>query len=269
MTELIRKYIIRTIFFLATVLLTSQLNAQDFDFKDSDQSDTVRLDTSVIFESFNIRMSLRDQLLPLDSIIGIALQRNPQVKFQQSLVDKSKYNLAHIRRLWSNNVYGFGTYTWGDQTILLNNNTTDAAQNTNISAGYQIGIGMRLPLYELYARQSRIKQAKAELDGSKYQKSVYEQNIVRQIISEYYKLVTAQQVMMIVSESYEAQSLNAKIAEKEMLKGQMKMTSFSTIHKSATDVREKLELKKQDFYIAFYTFEALVGVKMIDLKRKR
>ena len=242
--------------------------AQDFNLPEEAKSgDTVRLDT-IIFESFNIRMNLRNQMISLDSIVSLALQNHPQIKFQGALVDKSEHNLKHVKRLWTNNIYGFTNYTWGDQTILLNSNIGES-QNNNLTTGYQAGAGFRIPLYEFYGRQARVNQAKAELEASEYQKQVFEQTIKMQVIQEYFNLLTAQELMIIASESFETQDLNSKIAEKELLKGQMKMSTFSQVHKTSSDVREKFEVRKQEFYTAFYRFEQLVGVKMIDLKKQQ
>ena len=181
-------YLFKLIAFIAIQCVATPLLAQDFDFPEDEKSaDTVRLDT-LIFESFNIKDNLRQQLIPLDSIIRIAMSNHPQVKFQGALVDKSKHNLSHVRRLWSNNIYGYGNYTWGDQTILLNTNNQGAAENTNFTTGYQTGIGFRIPVYEFYGRQARINQAKAELKASEHQKEVFEQTIEMQVIQEYFNL---------------------------------------------------------------------------------
>lgn len=244
------------------------IKAQDFDFLNSENvADQAVFGDTILFNSFNIKQNLRKQLISLDSILIIAEKNHPEIKFQEALVQKAYYNLADVKNMWMQSIAGFANASSGNQFIRLNN-AQGLAENQNISNGYQVGIGVRLPLYEVLGRKPRVRKAQEEYKAAGYQKDKMQLLLNEQIIRTYFYLTTVQEMMIVMAREVETQQLNLQLAEKKVLKGQMQMANYSTISKTASDVIEKYQQKKQEFYSTFYIFERLIGVKMIELKRK-
>src|ERR1700761_3828756 len=121
---------------------------------------------------------LKSQLLPLDSILAIAVKHSPSVKFQEDLIGSAKAQLEFSRRLWTNNIVGFVNYSGGNQSIVsADSQTPGSSSSSNITSGLRAGIQINLPLYELVGRKSRLKIYKYELNSTIDKKAETEQAI--------------------------------------------------------------------------------------------
>ena len=99
------------------------------------------------------QLSLQDQLLPLDSIVEIAVRHSPSVRFEQNVIDADKSQIEFLQKQWSNNIIGFVNYSGGNQSIVsADNQTPGAVSSTNISTGIRAGIQINLPLFEAVGR---------------------------------------------------------------------------------------------------------------------
>ena len=85
--------------FLLIFLLHCPAKAQDFD----NFSREMIYDTLWSHGNFDFNKPLKDQLLPLDTILIIAIENHPKMKFEEALIERSEYNLKNTKRLWMNN----------------------------------------------------------------------------------------------------------------------------------------------------------------------
>lgn len=220
------------------------------------------LDT--LFDSaFDLNVPLQQQLIPLDSMLEVAAVHSPQLQFEEALIEGREYNLQHKRQLWLNHIAGDFSYNVGNQSIVV----TGQNESTNISNGYRAGLNVRMPIYELFGRQSVIRQAQAELQAAHYQKDVRLQELSRQVIDEYYNLIFAQRLLKVAVEDVQAQELNIEVARIEFEHGKADADDYARYINVGALSKQRLELTLRDFYQQYHKFEVLVGVPMVELRR--
>jgi hypothetical protein len=229
--------------------------------------DSLKIDPldSLIFQSFDIYENIEDQLLPLDTIIDIANEEHPQIKFQEALIRANEYNIKNTRSLWMNTLYAFGNYTTGNQQLTLAD-VGGTSVDSRITNGYVLGLGLRVPLYEFLGRRNFVNQVKAERDASVEMREVMKVNLNRSVIDEYYELITRQRTMIIAAQNAYTQDVNVELAEQGLLTGQVPMEDYARFVSIRAAAKMLYEEEKRDFYRQFSKFEELVGVKMIELK---
>lgn len=216
--------------------------------------------------SFDFNKSLKEQLLSLDSIIIIAIENNPQVQFEEALVERSEHNVENTKRLWLNNIYGSAGYNGGNQSIILNQ-TEAINESSNITNGYRWGVNVRIPLYELFGRKSQVKMMQAEFEASHKQYEVRALEVQQQVIKAYFDLINSQELVRTRLRDYQTQASNLELARIELMKGNLEMSEFARFSNVATNSESTFLNAKQQFYTAFYVFETVVGVEITLLKR--
>lgn len=113
--------------------------------------------------------SFSEQLLPLDTLIELAVSNSPTVRHYDALVDKFDYQVDIARRLWQNNIYGFANYSTGDQRIVTGGTGIPGDMTTStIASGYRAGLQVNIPLFEFTSRKKRINFHEAERDAAIY-----------------------------------------------------------------------------------------------------
>ncbi len=117
---------------------------------------------------FDLNEDLGKQMMPLDSLLEYAVNYSPLIKMEEAGIQKANYNLKYTRYLFLNGFSGFFNYTYGNQTNLNSINSDGSVLNNSLGLGYRVGANITLPLTEVFARPSRMKQLKAERDMAKY-----------------------------------------------------------------------------------------------------
>ncbi|MAX81063.1 MAG: hypothetical protein CL843_12930 [Crocinitomicaceae bacterium] len=250
------------LFFLLIFLLHCPAKAQDFD----NFSREMIYDTLWSHGNFDFNKPLKDQLLPLDTILIIAIENHPKMKFEEALIERSEYNLKNTKRLWMNNLYGTVGYNGGNQSIILNNSET-SDESSNLTNGYRWGINLRLPLYELMGRPAQVKMMNAELDASQRQYEARALDLQKTVIQAYFDLLNAQELVESRGADMETQASNLEMAQIEMIQGNLEMDTYARIYNMSTNTKAIYLEAKQRFYTAFYAFETIVGVDINLLKR--
>lgn len=258
---MIRRLFVVISFTFVLAFLHHNAKAQDI------LTDSLKIDPldSLIFQSFDIYKDIEDQLLSLDSILTIANQEHPQIKFQDALIRANEYNIKNTRSLWMNTLYAFGNYSTGNQQLTLAD-LSGTSVDSRITNGYVLGLGLRVPLYEIVGRKNFVNQVKAERDASIEMREVMKVNLNRSVIDEYYELITRQRTMIIAAQNAYTQDVNVELAEQGLLSGQTAMEDYARFVSIRAAAKMLAEEEKRDFYRQFSKFEELVGVKMIELK---
>ncbi len=235
------------------------------------QSDTVAsMDTfeySDIF-SLNFDEDVTTQLLPLDTIVDIAFTNSPTLRFHAGEVGSAKAQVVLAKRSWHPYISTFASGSLGSQNLALNTyNPATGGNSTQASSGYTLGATVVLPLSIFTQTPVKIEMMKAEL--SKFEARVDEAKLRlrREIISEYFKLVTAQRLLKIISEDVQTSTLTLNIAEIQFQNGTLPPSEFSRLKNMQTIARTNYELQFREFATAYFQFEALIGVEMFEIKR--
>jgi len=226
-------------------------------------SDTLLLDD--IF-SLNLTQDIQIQLLPLDTLVEIAYSNSPTLRFHDAEVGAAKANLTLARRYWHPNLSAFASTSSGSQNVLLSTVGSNANSSSNAS-GYALGATLTLPLSTFTHTPVRIEMMKQEL--KKFEARVDQAKLLlkKELIAEYFQLVTAQRNLAIYSEDVQTASLTLNIAEVQFRNGDLPPQEFSRLKNLQTIARINYEKQFQEFATSYFQFEAMVGLEMYKLKR--
>lgn len=247
------KYYILIIFLFLTQLLNAQTKA----------------DNDLIFV-LDEKSDLQSQILPLDSIIEIAIKKSFSVKFQDDLIDAAKYQVDFAKRVWTNNIVGFVGYTAGNQNLISasnqNANTLDATNTTN---GYRMGVQINLPLYEFVGRKSRVNLYKSQFNSTVNKKAETIQELKKEVIQTYYSMLYYNNLVNIRSESKQTTINQYLIAQKQFKDGLIDIAELSRLKTIEVNSKADFEEAKRQFSTLYFLFENLVGVPMQQLMLKK
>ncbi len=223
--------------------------------------DSVQLDES---------KDLQQQLIPLDSIIDIALKNSPSVKFQQDVVDASKYQIEYIKREWTNDVAAYANFANGNQLLVSQDNQTPTSvTSSSLSNSYRAGVQLTVPLYNFTGHKSRVNIYKAELQSSIDKRDAVKQDLVRYLIQIYYDLLYSRNLVTIRSDAKQAGINQYHVAEQEFRDGVIAASELSRLKTIEANARVDYEEAKRQFSTNYYQFLNLVGVPVEKLMQKR
>ncbi len=214
--------------------------------------------------------SFSEQLLPLDTLIELAVKNSPTVSHYDALVDKFDYQIDIARRLWQNNIYGFANYSTGDQRIITGGTGMPGDITTSsIASGYRAGLQVNIPLFEFTSRRKRINFHEAERDAAIYKKDEQQLDVVRQVIEEYYIVIGAFETMKTRGEGKEAMRMYYLVAEREFSEGIIPISELSQVKNSLSQSEVYYQDARHLFFGKLASFAALVGVRVSGLMKQQ
>ncbi len=227
-------------------------------------------DTTTASLLIDLNKDLKDQLIPLDSMINIAIANNPSVKAQEALIDAGADQIKFSRREWQNGVSGFFSQTLGNQAVIYNTNQEpEAIQSSSIQSGFRVGLNVSVPLFLLFGRTSRINVYEHELEVRKQTEEKIKMDVSRQVIYEYNNMLATHRIMLITSNSRGASRLLLDMAEKQFAQGDISIADFSSVSAIVTKAESDYEISRRDFYNYYQQLEKLLGVRIDTLVRKK
>ncbi len=213
---------------------------------------------------------LQEQMIPLDSILELAVKNSPAVNFQKDLIESAKSQLEFSKKLWTNNIVGFVNYSAGNQSIVSADSQTAGTQSSsNITNGLRMGVQINLPLYELVGRKSRIKIYKHDLNSTINKKDESIQELKKEVVLQYYNLLYASSLLTIRSEARQTAINQYSIAEKQFRDGIIEVGELSRLKTFDVNARADYEEAKRQFSTYYHQFEILIGVPFSQLTLKQ
>ncbi len=259
--------------FAITILLgfsTSQITCAQATEKEN-ENDMALIVTNgdhTAIKTIDLTKDLRDQLVPLDSLITIAALNSPTMKAQDALIEAGTQQIKFARREWQNGVFGTFTQSLGNQNSLYNTNQEpEAIQSATVQTGYRLALNVNVPLFLLFGRTSRINVYKQELEVRRQTWEKIKMDVSRQVVYEYNNMLTAHRMMMIASASRGTSRLLLDMADKQFSQGDISIADFSSVSAIATKAEADYEISKKDFYTNFQQLEKLLGKRLDTLVR--
>lgn len=210
--------------------------------------------------NLDFKRPFEEQLIPLDDIINAAIEYSPTLFYQDALIEKGKYQIELTKRLWQNNIFGFGNYSGGDQRILTGDVfNPDGVSTSSITNGYRLGLQVNIPLFEFIGRSSRIKVHEEEQKATVFKKEEMELEIKQMVIQEYFRLVGAFENLKIRSEGQEAIKTHYLVAEQEFKDGIIPIGELSRVTDVMSQSRAYYEQAKFEFLERIYNLAAYTG----------
>lgn len=225
--------------------------------------DSIPLDTLI----FDLQQDITAQLIPLDSIIAIAIENSPFLKLEEQNILQKKYTYQYERLLWLNGITGFYNYSGGDAGFLLGGTQSTTPQN-NLTNGTRYGINLIFPLTDLVGRPKKLKALDAEFQAAKHRREIEEMNVKKEIISMYYNMVGLQRRMRLKIDEAGTLMGALQTAEVEFEAGRITAYDLARQKNFYIDAASAVESLRAEFYVLFFQFEVYVGVKMPLLKRR-
>ena len=214
--------------------------------------DSVQLDES---------KDLQAQLIPLDSIIDIALKNSPAVKFQQDLVDAGKYQVRFIQEIWTNDIAPFFNYTASNQNLISADSQSPGGLSTsNLTNGYRAGVQITVPLYEFIGRKARVNLYKSQYQSAVDKKDQVKQEMTQVLIQQYYSLIFYRNEVSIRSEAKQSTINQYQAAEQEFKDGIINITELSRLKTIEVNARADYEEAKRQFATLYFQFQNMIGV---------
>ncbi|MDT0605793.1 TolC family protein [Croceitalea rosinachiae] len=207
------------------------------------------------------------QRLPqLDTLITIAKNNSPRLKFFDSDFEYWDGQITLEKRAWLNNInldaaYGYGIFdNLSDQQI-----AGDPGSQTLFSteqSRYTVGASIKLPLSSIFNRGRKIKNAKAEADKSKYQKDFAEWELEQLIVRQYNDLIKAHRLFFISNSIVESYKVQAVRADKDFANGAINVTEYTRLQQMLNQAISAFESQRSEFLIALKSLEGTVGIKI-------
>ncbi|MBK7888050.1 MAG: TolC family protein [Bacteroidetes bacterium] len=218
--------------------------------------------------ALDLNKDLKDQLIPLDSMISIALLNNPGIKAQEALIEAGIDQIKFSRREWQNGVFGSFTQSLGNQAVIFNTNQEpEAIQSSSIQSGFRVGLNVNIPLFLLFGRTSRINVYEHELEVRRQTEEKIKMEVSRQIIYEYNNMLSTHRLMLITSNSKGTTRLLSEMAEKQFSQGDISIAELSSVSAIATKAESDYEISRRDFYNNYQQLEKLLGKRLDTLVR--
>jgi outer membrane protein TolC len=208
---------------------------------------------------------LESELIPLDSIINIAIRHSPSLKIDSIMIGSNNADITLEKRRWQNNLTGFANYAAGNQRFFISGNSDQG----NLVNGYRYGINFTLPLSEFTTKKIRISQQKAKLNASKYRKDQTEIELRKQVIMEYNSLIATQRILKIKTVAKENAIVLQQIADKQFHEGTTSIQDYATVSDITNNAEASFEMARSNFNTLYRQFEELVGVQLTSLMKNK
>ncbi len=218
---------------------------------------------------FDLSKDLSEQMLPLDTLLEIAVANSPAMHFEDASIEKARQHMRYNRYTFLNGVSGFYNYTAGDQITLIQNTGSDPTLSNAFGIGTRYGINLTVPLSEVVARPNKMKQLKAEITMAKHKRNDIAIEVKRQVISDYFNMISAQRILNIRIQDAESARLTVEIANVEMKRGKIHPQELSRLKNLHAIAETNLEMSKKEFMTFYYQLETMMGVRLHNLKKTK
>lgn len=205
-------------------------------------------------------------LIPsLQTLIDSAKVNNGLVKYRRLEIEAKESNLKSKRKYWTRN-FGiqadsrYGTFN-NFATVTGDNSTVNLASNTQ-QFNYNVGLYLKIPVFDVINRKSQIKQAKAEYEQAKSMVKSQEDELIEIVIRYYEDLVLKQSLLELRSENIGNARVNMEMVEKEFKNGLVEITEYVRISDMTSRIAAEFMKAKSDFLISKKLLENIVGFQI-------
>ncbi len=191
----------------------------------------------------------------LNKLIETAKKNYPQVKVYDSRIEIGNMGVKKARLSYFDII---------SLSYLYNPNKTTSGINPNFLQGYQFGFFVNIG--SLLQKPTVVKQAKAEVKVSEFEKQTFELNLEADVKKRYYTYIQHQTILRIKAEALLDIESALKDARYKFEKGETTIQNYNTaLLMYSTQLQTKIT-SEADFYIAKSSLEELLGQKLEDLK---
>ena len=240
-----------------------------FPYTDLNARPALSLNDSALTK-IDLNKELVDQIVPLDSLIKVALENSPTIQAQDALIEASKDQIKFARREWQNGVSGFFSQSLGNQSLFYDSNQDlNTVQSKSLQTGYRLGLNVSVPLFLLFGRTSRINVYQHEQEVREKTGEKIKLDVSRQVISEYNSVLSAHRILLLATKSRGTSRLLQDMAEKQFAQGDISIADYSSVAAITSKAEQDYEIARSNFYNVYLSLEKLLGVRLDTLVRKK
>lgn len=218
----------------------------------------------------DLNKDLLNQLVPLDSIVQIAVRNSPSVQAQDALAQAGREQVKFAKREWQNGISGFLTQSYGNQSMFFDSNQEpNTIQTQNLVTGFRLGLNVNIPLFLLSGRTSRIRVFEHEMQVRQKTSEKLELEISRMVVTEFNSMLAAHRILLLATKNRGTTRLLQDMADKQFAQGDISIADYSSVAAITARSEQDYEVARGNFYSSFQALEKLLGVRLDKLVRKK
>lgn len=225
----------------------------------------------ILFTVTSAAVKAQDSVIPdisypfLDKLILAAKNNYPRVKAYQHRADLAKINISKAKISW----FDLFTFSYIYQPNNTLNYTIPAANPTTTTNrflfnGIQAGVSVNLG--SLLTKPYNIKTAKEDLKIVSDEQSEYLITLTTDVKHRYFTYLLQQNLLKLQTQSYQDFQSLLKQTRYKFQKGEITFEAYNAALLSASARTEQKMQAEGNFFIAKSELEAIVGIKLEDLK---
>ncbi len=212
-------------------------------------------------------INILDYLPPLSVLIDSALTHAPDKDYYEALIEASEYDVIIEKKRWAEDIRFIGGYNWsyGNQVIL----SGLLIGGNQVNEGYNLGVGVTIPVSSWYGRKDRIKRAEAMVESQEAKYNEVERQVRERVIETYNQLLLLQRLLNIISEAKESSRLISDMAEERFRDGELSLDQLGQTAELKARYASEYEQLRTQFSNAYTRLERMVGVPFSKFKYTR
>lgn len=208
---------------------------------------------------------LAQYLPPLSILIDSAIANSTQVKLAEIQIKMREYEVSQNKKDWSDLVSFSGQYRYTDITGLAVTEDGLPVQSQS-SAGFYLGAGVRVPLSYLTQKKDRMEMAKLNVDVMETQYEAARKMVREEVINTYNELLLLQKLINISSEARESTDIIYQMSEERFRDGELGLEQMGSNTGLKAKYASEYEQMKTQFSNTYSRLERLVGVPLSKLE---
>lgn len=199
----------------------------------------------------------------LQVLIDSALVNNGMINYRKLEIDSKDCNLKSKRQYWTRNFglqvdSGYGTFN-NLSTVSGDNTIVNLASNTQL-LNYNVGLYLKIPVFDVINRKSQIKQAKSELEQAKSLAKSQEDELKQLVIRNYEDLLLKENLLELRASNLGNAKVNMEMVEKEFRNGIIPISEYVRISDMTSRIAAEFEQAKSEFLVSKKLLENLTGI---------
>lgn len=242
----------KTIFKITIILYLLFFQISEVKAQNSIENESKSSNTKLIIPSLKV-------------LIDSALVNNGMLNYRKLEIDSKDCNLISKRQYWTRNFglqadTGYGTFNNFSSTS-GNNSTVNLASNTQ-QLNYNVGLYLKIPVFDVINRKSQIKQAKSELEQAKSLAKSQEDELTQVVIRNYEDLILKQNLLELRASNLGNARVNMEMVEKEFKNGLIPISEYVRISDMTYRIAAEFEQAKSEFLVSKKLLENLTGIEI-------
>jgi outer membrane protein TolC len=207
-----------------------------------------------------------EQLLPLDSLVSMALENAPLVKRLSMGQAQREEEIKIARKSWMQHLALTGGYNYGNVVVadqMATPQDVSTVFRTNTSATYTVGVSLRLPLSEFATQKNKVSIQEYAIKEMEYQKEDLQLTIRDEVIKRYNDLHRGLTTAKYQAQKVEANEAAVQVTENHFKTGTASIDQYRMALDILTTSKIELEKTKSDTWYALKSLEQIVGSSIL------